>query len=500
MNRSWLVLPVLLWAAPLPEVLLADSWAPRRASDALSENGRFICRVKHRSRRKQPASINVSSTSNNAPVWTTDLTSMVPPLRILVSNDGEHVVTLDDWHGHAYGNESIGFYGRAGLIARYSYTEVLRRLGKIRRGALSLRSLGSLHERKHSMIFLDGEGPSSKLCIWIDWANEWFAWRVTTGAEVSATPLDVQRWVERGRTWARDHLELASPYDRLALEGSNPWFHEASRYLVPDRGTYIDRVTACRFLAWTRDPRDREVLQHIIDRRMVSTKSNVETRRNADRALAILDGKAEEFDFTSERTSSSASGRDPPPIAGDDYYRLADLELQVELPPRPDPSPEEKSQLFVVLSQRSRDGPDGEHERRPSRLQERRFKYLAVVKDGKPIDVRKFEGIQPGIYRVRVMWDRKPFKLGLSDIMKRKSWIISTTEPWVVGTEDFESLGAETIHVKAGDTMTVSIECTLPGYWRAVVRPAAVGTVLVALALLLALVARRSMVAASRHE
>lgn len=51
-------------------------------------------------------------------VWRTPLLNEVAPVSALVANDGDHVVTFDNWHSIGYGDNVIVIYGPEGQVVR----------------------------------------------------------------------------------------------------------------------------------------------------------------------------------------------------------------------------------------------------------------------------------------------------------------------------------------------------------------------------------------------
>jgi hypothetical protein len=63
-----------------------------------------------------------------AVVWKRELVNDVSPVGALVTSDGSHVVTFDNWHSKGYGVDVVVIYGPEGaLIASYGLADFLSR-------------------------------------------------------------------------------------------------------------------------------------------------------------------------------------------------------------------------------------------------------------------------------------------------------------------------------------------------------------------------------------
>jgi len=51
-------------------------------------------------------------------VWKSRLSNDVAPVSVLVSDQGEHVVTFDNWHSIGYGDDVVVIYGSGGKLVR----------------------------------------------------------------------------------------------------------------------------------------------------------------------------------------------------------------------------------------------------------------------------------------------------------------------------------------------------------------------------------------------
>jgi hypothetical protein len=157
------------------------------------------------------------------------LSNEVAPVQVLVSEDGQRVVTLDNWHRFGYGDEVVAIYSLRGQVRRYSLEQALEGLVP---GGESLwdrfdHSVSSRHWRRESdarILELLGEPHA---CIWLEWAQAWLAFRLADGRRIESPPglrpnlqTPPREWAiaqcRDGRdpvTGARYLLSLARPED-----------------------------------------------------------------------------------------------------------------------------------------------------------------------------------------------------------------------------------------------------------------------------------------------
>ena len=86
----------------------ADSWSPPRAFDTLSENGLFVAHVIPANTNSK-ATVVVSAIKNHRTndLWRATLSNHACPTQVAVSDEGNGVVTLDNWSGVGYGKDVV---------------------------------------------------------------------------------------------------------------------------------------------------------------------------------------------------------------------------------------------------------------------------------------------------------------------------------------------------------------------------------------------------------
>jgi hypothetical protein len=153
MSRHALVAAAgMTWVLALvPTLASADTWALPKEQTYCSPNEKFCVLVVPRQlsgqlehfeakgKGKEPAGHPVSpatacqatlyaraSFGRKKEVWKIKLSNDVAPVDVLVSDDGQYVVTLDNWGRAGYGDDVLVVYGPDGnLVKKYSLEELL---------------------------------------------------------------------------------------------------------------------------------------------------------------------------------------------------------------------------------------------------------------------------------------------------------------------------------------------------------------------------------------
>ena len=125
----------------------SDTWLPPKITRYFSENGNFMLKVIPRSipgkfyewieagpsekknfTAKDTTIVHchaifyqVLGDGDTLKIWKKQLINELAPVTALVSNDGQRVVTLDNWHAMGYGVDVMAVYNELGeLVKRYS--------------------------------------------------------------------------------------------------------------------------------------------------------------------------------------------------------------------------------------------------------------------------------------------------------------------------------------------------------------------------------------------
>jgi hypothetical protein len=199
-----------------------DTWEAPKNRKVPSENGKYTALVVPRSIEKPggaDAEKPVVHLYKGVPgaggkwstLWKVKLSNETAPVDVFVTNDGRHVVTLDNWHSVGYGEDVVAFYAapkevadakvpgpppEGRQLARYSLEKLLSR-DEIEKVS---HSVSSRWWRNGGSTFLDEAGETPYLCVRLGNGGRWLAWDVTTGKPVdvaAADPKLVRRWDQR---------------------------------------------------------------------------------------------------------------------------------------------------------------------------------------------------------------------------------------------------------------------------------------------------------------
>jgi hypothetical protein len=213
--RLLALLIVLMAAVPAA----ADSWMPPQELEAQSPNGRFVARTTPAKTRERspkeppaPARLVVYRQPGGEKVWEAILSNKVSPTQLRLSDDGDYVVTLENWFGAGYGDDVLAFYRRGEQVQRFSLEQILG-VEKIDFGDEQVSfSTSSRNWRATSIDFIDAPnqagagGGVQGYVIWLGKADRWLAWDMSTGRPLAGTESRRQRWANLARQRALDML------------------------------------------------------------------------------------------------------------------------------------------------------------------------------------------------------------------------------------------------------------------------------------------------------
>ena len=152
--------------------LCADTWAPPEPQRYCSSNKNYCLEIIPGDSMHQCQGIlsAVGKKGEYHRIWATNLANAISPVTALVSDDGDYVVTFDNWYRIGWGNEVVVIYGANGaLIKKYGLGDILSEdeIEKIPRTVAS-RWWGGEHvidEEKKTLILKvvsNGEMPYSE--------------------------------------------------------------------------------------------------------------------------------------------------------------------------------------------------------------------------------------------------------------------------------------------------------------------------------------------------
>ena len=139
MGRVLIITATILFLL-VPVLSKADSWELPKVKDYFSEDSSFMLRVtptfipekyyeyryNTRKRKKRYSAqdttvtlcyarlYQIKSQGDTIEVWNRKLINKIAPVYALVSNDGQRVITLDNWHSMGYGLDVLAVYNENG--------------------------------------------------------------------------------------------------------------------------------------------------------------------------------------------------------------------------------------------------------------------------------------------------------------------------------------------------------------------------------------------------
>lgn len=398
----------------------ADTWEMPRPAKFWSASQRYILEVYPRDYANNPSSCRALLSEKRPEgdpkeICRVALTNRVSPVSALVSDDGQHFITLDEWHNVGHGDSVLAFYGRRGLLRNYSLEELVGMKEDLGWSAVFPHSVSSRWWRNHCIMLFGDKQQSGRLGIWLDWAPRWLILNLADGQPVKETTATTADWNERGAAWARSKLGRASGIG--------------------------EKITACRYAAYSRGPKDRDLLNRALADGSQDLNQIQLVRLNADRALAIWDGEAKDF-----------SGLDH--AVPERHYLLGSIEITLRLP-----APASEGQVYLMLFPESVKASDWKHA--PAEFRGgRNFGAPFGQPESKNEIEFRINPARPGRYWLKAVWDRKsPFTYDLGSLDGFQAWLASTNNPIAFGSGDAESGRPEMIEIKAKQSVSAVLKC-----------------------------------------
>ncbi|MDP2653596.1 MAG: hypothetical protein Q8Q08_06135 [Candidatus Omnitrophota bacterium] len=399
----------------------ADDWPSPREKDVLSENGMFAVKMvppkfPEKTAVKPVVSVSEIVNGKKTLLWETALTNEWAPVEFFVSDNGRYVATLDNWHKVGYGDNVVAFYGPTGLARQYSLEEIVPLPEGKGYGDLFSHSKSSRWWTEKSVKFFSEFDSETYFCLWLEWDNRWLAWDPKDGRPLEVSTAMRPALDEKARQWALAKIEKSG-------DMAEPW----------------EILPAYEFLGKLRRPEDAALIKPLLNSKQFFfglTATNQELthftaystlRRRADRILALWD-----------KLTDSDSGDDGV------YYFLGQVKGQVVLGQVPEP---EGGKVFVYLV--STEDSSGNWKYAPERLVAD-LRYAGTYKIGDTIPF-VIEGVAPGSYRLKAVWDRAEPYCERDDFACPGS------------NGDFESGESAPVEVTAGGTVKdISLDCVIP--------------------------------------
>jgi hypothetical protein len=447
------------------KAIYADRRLPPRETDYFSENKISVAHVTPAKEKAKPVlEVFEIRDAQRLPRWRCELGNEVAPVEVYVSDDGEWVVTLDEWYKVGYGDHVLAFYSEKRQIKNYSLEQILDLPEPVTKSEIEqaieqmqrllkdihnldkeelLRVRQALNEKLsiykliphfcssrlwglHSIKFFDTYAGELYFCIWLHILDRWMAWNPTNGEEVEVDEKMVESWSHRARLWALNQIERGTDYYYTPYEFlgklKNPEDRPLIEQLLSDRdfGGYGRS-------SQTKVGQDGKRIDHLTRYGVSSAK-----RLLAEQILARWDGK-----------STARRGLAHPPLC-----YLGKVEGVVTLPKTDDPN---KAMLWIYLVPATVPKDQWHREPPTQRLAVFFSDYSSRNYDLDhtrqfPFDIT---GVTPGEYWIKAVLDKtKPFSK-------------PTDKFYVPEVGDYETIESPTVCVKAGETIeNLSIDCT----------------------------------------
>jgi hypothetical protein len=374
------------------------------------------------------------------------------PVDAYISDDGQHVVALDDWGSVGLGDHVVAFYNRRGLVKKYSLEEMLAGVGGLPNDPEQIRlwnrfrhSVSSRHWRDTEMVFLEGHADQARFAIWLSWAREWLVWRGHDGVSVRTNPDEVRPWEDYGRRWALARLE-APPVPEPAPDIPRGWNEAAIAWSSRKSKRYQGRIQACRYLATLRRAADRPLLEALLQDPEEDGNSVPLLRIQADIALAFWDGLTPEVRAPGIQELRSLEAR---------LYRLGHLRVNVE-----QPLPVSKAQGHVYFSLLPETVTESDWRTSPPTLRTGAGFTGSEHQQGQTHPPLHFPGTPPGRYWIKAFWKLTPpfdEELRLPADSRGPATSGTSVSESAASPDYFESKGREVFEVRPGEISTVTI-------------------------------------------
>jgi hypothetical protein len=398
----------------------ADTWEMPRPAKFRSASQRYLLEVfpsDSAAGQKNCRAVLSEMRPARAPmvVCRVALTNGVSPVSALVSDDGHHFITFDEWHSVGHGNAVVAFYGRGGLLRNYSLEELVGMQDRLEWRGLFPHSASSGWWRNHCIMLFGDNRQAGRFGIWLDWTPRWLVWNLADGQPVKETTATTADWNERGAAWAQSQFGVA-------------------------RGI-LEKITACRYAAYSRGPKDRDLLNQALADGVQDLNQRQLVRLNADRAFAIWDGKATDFSDLEHQIPER-------------HYRLGDINVTLRLP-----APATEGQVYLMLFPEAVKASDWQNA--PAEFRGgRSFQTLYSQPESKSNIEFRINPARPGRYWLKAVWDRKPpSSYDLATLNGFQAWLASTNNAIAFGPGDAESGAPEMIEIKAKQSVSTVLEC-----------------------------------------
>ena len=188
-------------------------------------------------------------------------------------------------------------------------------------------------------------------------------------------------------------------------------------------------------------PKDRDLLNQALADGVQGLNQRQLVRLNADRALAIWDGKATDFSDLERQIPER-------------HYRLCAINVTLRLP-----APATEGQVYLMLFPEAVK-PSGWKNAPPEFRGGHSFQTRFGPPESKSEIEFRINPARPGRYWLKAVWDRKPpFRYDLASLHGFQAWLASTNNAIAFGPGDAENASPAVFEIKAQQSVSAVLEC-----------------------------------------
>jgi hypothetical protein len=405
---------------------------PARELEYRSTSGRYVADVTPAKEGQKPSlAVFEVQGRERVPLWQCDLGNEEAPTEAAISDDGQYVVTCNEWFKVASGDFVLAFYRHGGLVKHYPLAQVLHPLQGVSSSQVSdliTRSSTSSPWDQDSIKLFDAQADRHCFGIWLASFDRWLVWDARNGEPMALYPDEIEGWNDKARSWAIRQIRrrpsdeasctfLATrknPDDRILLEAllSNPHFGASGRFVgsASSPASHGKRVL------------------HLNRHYCYSTE-----RLLGDQSLAKWDARGGPKNLSAFRR----------------LHYLGIVEGAVTLP-QVDGLNKARLWIYLVPAEVPRD-------QWAENLPVHRMTVTLALPGSDKEETRAFpfgiSTIKPGRYWVKAVLDK-------ADVMGGQSWAKDRRSAYEPRSGDYENVDSPIVTVVAGKTENVSVDCT----------------------------------------
>jgi hypothetical protein len=405
---------------------------PARELEYRSASGRYVAHIMPAQNGRKPSlAVFEVQGRERVPLWQCDLGNEVAPTEASISDDGQCVVTCNEWFKIASGDFVLAFYRNGDSVKHYPLAQVLHPLQDVNSSQVSdliMRSRTSDPWDQDSIKLFDAQAERHCFGIWLALFDRWLVWDARNGEPMALSANEIGGWNDKARSWAIRRIRTR-PSD------------EAS----------------CTFLVTRKNPDDRVLLEALLSNshfgvgnQSVSSASSLAS--SGKRALHLN----RHYCYSTERLLGDQSlakwdGRGGPKnrSAFRRLHYLGIIEGTVTLP-QVEGLNKARLWIYLVPAEVPRD-------RWAENLPVHRMTVTLALPGSDEEQTRAFpfgiSTITPGRYWVKAVLDK-------ADVMGSQYRARDRRSAYEPRSGDYENVDSPLITVVAGRTESVSVDCT----------------------------------------